>query len=425
MKLIFKNFKNFYLLTFYEKLLFLFPIVLILRPVVINIFLALISFIFIYEFFKKKFFFIFQEKWFLSFLLFIFYSVIRGFFSIDSILAMISAISLIKFLFFSLFIYLCISSAKNLHIIIKFWIIILILLCIDTLVQYYFLKDFFGFSNIGNRLTGPFGRHQIIGAYLSYISVPLFFYFFSNFKNFNNNKNFFLFFFYLLILMTIALTGERLALIIFVSSSLVIFFLNFRLKYFFYMIVLIFLALLTIYILSIPFKTRINEFYFTITNFTSSPWGYLYHSAYLVFKTDIFFGVGLKNYRFVCDNQIIDPLKKVAGIQFCSTHPHNLYLEILSESGIVGFLILFTTFSTFFYSIFNRIEELRGNKIFTEYKGLLYGSILILFIYFWPIKTSGRFFTTWNGSFFWFNLGIALLITKDNFKKNINKFCYN
>jgi len=43
--------------------------------------------------------------------------------------------------------------------------------------------------------------------------------------------------------------------------------------------------------------------------------------------------------------------------------------------------------------------------------------LLILLIYLWPIKTSGRFFTTWNGSFFWFNLGMALLITKDILKK--------
>jgi O-antigen ligase len=418
MKFILKNLKSFYFLTFYEKLLFLFPIVLILRPVVVNIFLILVSLIFVYEFLKKKYYFIFSEKWILFFLLFIFYSIVRGFFSMDPMTAVISGISLIKFLFFSLFIYLCIPSIKNLNVIIKFWIIILILLCIDTLIQYYFSKDLFGFTNIGNRLTGPFGRHQIVGAYLSYITVPLIFYFFSNFKNFNNNKKFFLYFFYLLLFITIALTGERLAFIIFLSSSIVIFFLNFRLKYFFYLFAIIIILLLSIYYLSASFNNRVYEFYFTIINIPVSPWGRLYQSAYLVFKTNIFFGVGLKNYPFVCDNQIIDPLKNITGIpQFCSTHPHHLYLEILSESGIVGLILLFTTFSNFFYLIFKRYKKLKTNKIVLEYKGLLYGNILILFIYFWPIKTSGRFFTTWNGSFFWFNLGLALLITKDVFRK--------
>jgi O-antigen ligase len=417
MKLILKNLKILSLLTFYEKLLFLFPLVLILRPVVINVFLILVSLIFIYEFIKKKYFFIFYEKWIFFFLLFIFYSIFRGFFSMYPNIAITSGISNIKFLFFSLFIYLCISSTKNLNTIIKFWIVILIFMCVDTLVQYYFFKDFFGFSNSGSRLTGPFGRHQIIGAYLSYISVPLIFYFFSNFKKINNSEKFYLYFFYFLLLTTIALTGERLALIIFLASSIVIFLFNLKLKHFFYTAALIFLFLLCTYFFSSSFNIRVNQFYLTIIDIPASSWGRLFRSAYLVFKTNIFFGVGLKNYRFVCDNQIIDTLQNLGGIPECSTHPHHFYLEILSESGIIGLILLFSFFISFFYFIFNKIKKLNHNSIFEQYKGLLYGNILILLIYLWPIKTSGRFFTTWNGSFFWFNLGMALLITKDILKK--------
>ena len=44
------------------------------------------------------------------------------------------------------------------------------------------------------------------------------------------------------------------------------------------------------------------------------------------------------------------------------------------------------------------------------------GSLVILLIYVWPIKTSGSFFTTFNGSFFWFNLGLAMLLI-NNFSK--------
>jgi hypothetical protein len=418
MKLILKNLKILSLLTFYEKLFFLFPLILILRSVVINAFLILISLIFVYEFFKKKYFFIFYEKWVFFFILFIFYSIFRGFFSMNPDIAVTSGISNIKFLFFSLFIYLCISNTKNLNTIIKFWIIILIFLCVDTLVQYYFSKDLFGFPKISVRLTGPFGRHQIIGAYLSYISVPLIFYFFSNFKKFNNSEKFYLYFFYFLLLVTISLTGERLALIIFLASSIVIFFINLKLKYFLYTIVLIFLFLLSIYFFSSSFNIRVNKFYLTIINISDSPWGYLYQSAYLVFKTNVFFGVGLKNYSFVCDNQIFDLLKiERNNVEYCSTHPHHFYLEILSESGIIGLILLFSSFMSFFYFIFNKIKKLNHNSVFEQYKGLLYGNILILLIYLWPIKTSGRFFTTWNGSFFWFNLGMALLITKDILKK--------
>ena len=417
----FKNSNNLTKLTIYEKLFLLFPVVLILRPVIINSFLILVIFILIFELFKKNYLNIIkQEKWIWFFLFFIFYSILRGFLAKDFVLAVTSSISLFKFLFFSLFIFLCIKNLKNLNFIIKFWVIILIFVCIDGLFQYFFLKDLFNFPKQGLRLTGPFGKHQIIGSYLSYISIPLMFYFFSRIGNFDFQKKFLLFLIYFLLFIIIAITGERLAFIIFLSGSLVIFFSFFRIKYFFFLFFLISCFILILYYYNSIFHQRINEFYFTIINFQNSGWGRLYHSGYLVFKSNILFGVGLKNYATVCDNEIIDPLKDVAGVNqhFCDTHPHHFYLEILSESGIIGFLLLMLTFGSFFSTIIHKINKLKNNSNYKEFKGLLYGNLFIFFIYFWPIKTSGRFFTTFNGSFFWFNLGMALLITKDFYKKN-------
>lgn len=417
-----KNFKNLAKLNFYEYLLLLFPIILILRSVVINIFLTLIIFFLIYELFKKKYFYIFkQETWIWFFLLFILYSASRGFLATDATLAVKSSISLIRFLAFSLFIFLCIPNLKNLNIIIKFWTIFLILLCADTLIQYFFLKNIFNFPiiEINHRLTGPFGTRPVIGAYLSYISIPVMFYFFSVIKNFNFNKKFLLLMILFLLFITISLTGERLALIIFLSGLFIIFFFNFSIRNFFCLSILVFFILLGLYYFSQPFNNRIYQFYLTINNFSDSPWFRLYQSSYLAFKSNIFFGVGLKNYPIFCNNMLIDPLLEIDK-QFlvCSTHPHHLYLEILSETGIIGLLLLLLTFGTFFSSIIKKIKKIKNYKTYTEYKGLLYGNIFILFIYLWPIKTSGRFFTTWNGSFFWFNLGIALLITRNFYKNN-------
>jgi O-antigen ligase len=222
-----------------------------------------------------------------------------------------------------------------------------------------------------------------------------------------------------LIFITIAISGERLAFITFLSSSIIIFFSFLNKKSFVLLSFLIFCIILILYYFNSYFHFRINELYYQIINFSNSGYGRLYQSSYLIFKSNLFFGVGLKNYATVCDHQLIDPLHGVPNIpQFCNTHPHNFYLEIFSESGIVGFLLLFFTFAFFFFSISNKIRKLKSSKFYLDYKGMLFGNILILLIYIWPIKTSGRFFTTWNGSFFWFNLGIILLITKDFIKKN-------
>ena len=186
-----KFFKKF---TFYEILLLISPLILILRPVVINFFCILLTSLFLYELVKKKYLDILKnETWIYFFLLFIIYNILRGFFAIDALLAVIKAISLFKFIGLTLFIFLCVPVTKNLNSIIKFWVILLILVCTDTLFQYFSGKDFFGFSNFGNRLTGPFGTEQIIGAYLAYVSIPVIAYYSSKIKNFNfNNKLFFL-----------------------------------------------------------------------------------------------------------------------------------------------------------------------------------------------------------------------------------------
>jgi O-antigen ligase len=130
-----------------------------------------------------------------------------------------------------------------------------------------------------------------------------------------------------------------------------------------------------------------------------------------LFKKNYTFGVGLKNYRVDCDNQV-DP-RPESPFQFCSTHPHNFYLEILSETGLIGFAIFIICF---FYFIKFVLNEIKNNVNFKKYSSIALGNALILFISLFPLKTSGSFFTTWNGSFFWFNLGVLLLMVKDEKK---------
>ena len=169
-----------------------------------------------------------------------------------------------------------------------------------------------------------------------------------------------------------------------------------------------------IYFNSPSFNSRVKDFNNILANFYDSSYGRLWESSYLLFEKNKIFGVGLKNYRVDCDNQI-DPRPQSIP-QFCSTHPHNFFLEILSETGLVGFSIFFIFFFYLIFYLKNRIRYLKSDLNFKKYSSLLYGNILILLIYVWPLKTSGSFFTTWNGSFFWLNLGIALLITKGKIK---------
>ena len=82
----------------------------------------------------------------------------------------------------------------------------------------------------------------------------------------------------------------------------------------------------------------------------------------------------------------------------CNTHPHNFALEILTEQGLVGFLIFFSFICFFFKRFF------RSNKIL-----LLYFSC-----YFIPFLPSGSYFASWDNVNFWFYL--SLYLNFDRFK---------
>ena len=66
-----------------------------------------------------------------------------------------------------------------------------------------------------------------------------------------------------------------------------------------------------------------------------------FSSATQIWQKNKYFGVGLKNFRYVCDEKKFDKFTQKKFL--CSTHPHNLYLEILSETGLIDlyfFLVL-------------------------------------------------------------------------------------
>jgi hypothetical protein len=402
-------------LSFYEWILFLFPFSQVLGSTYVNIFLIFTSFLFIYEIIKNKLFSKINLFWVYFYFFFILYNFIRGFFASDFIAAIESSFSQFRFLFFALFIYFFIKDKESIKTMMVGWLILVLFVCFDAFYQYFFLKDIFGYP-IGQgypsnsiRLSGPFGKRLVAGAFIAYASIPIISYYFSIFIKSTFQKKLFFSLIYLILLLTVALSGERLSFLIFIGASILIFcfFLDFK-KIFISILVLI-LFLTGIYFKNETFRIRINNLNYVISNFYESSYGRLYESSYLLFKKNYIFGVGFKNYRVDCDRQI-DPRPK-SIFQFCSTHPHNFYLEILTESGLMGLSIFVICFTSLFLFL---IDEIKKNKIiFKKYSSIAYGNAIILGIYFWPFKTSGSFFTTWNGSFFWFNLGVLLLMIKD------------
>lgn len=121
--------------------------------------------------------------------------------------------------------------------------------------------------------------------------------------------------------------------------------------------------------------------------------------------------MGNKNYRVETCNKV-NNLNSQQNKYICSTHPHNIYFEFLSEHGLVGtFILLF---------IFYRIIIKRFLNSYFEINYLVKGSFINLIIHFLPILPSGAFFTNYNLTIFIINLSIFYASSKNNVFK-INK----
>ena len=62
-------------------------------------------------------------------------------------------------------------------------------------------------------------------------------------------------------------------------------------------------------------------------------------SAIKMFKNNPIFGQGPKMYRIKCKEELF-----YNNELSCNTHPHNIVIQLLAETGLIGFAFYFTAF---------------------------------------------------------------------------------
>ena len=403
------------------KYLFLFiPISVIIGNLILNINIIIIDLIFIYLFFKQK---IKFNNLFIFFLiLFTFIILVNNFITLDNFLTAKASLGLLKYIiFFSALMYFF-EKFENKKLFFKYILFTVLFVSTDVLIQYIFGYDIFGISpsqTHGQRLSGPFGDELIAGAYLSkllFLGLIYMFYIKLN--------NLFIFSYILFLLIIILLTQERSAFIISLLSSF-LFFLFVKTKFKFKILLFLFASIILIFLIN--FDKNLKNKYLKLTilqlgfsqelhmrdtlaghkieTFWDSRYGAHFLTAHEIFKDNKYFGSGLKTFRIICGDPKYKNIKSAYVDKRCNTHPHNIYLEILSEGGLILFLIfVFTIIFIIFINLKNIFKK--------RFEDLNLINICIVVTLFFPIQTTGSFFSTFNGVFYW--IGLAVLFNNSN-----------
>lgn len=289
--------------------------------------------------------------------------------------------------------------------------IIFILVACDTLLQFYSGKDIFGYTKplvSYGRLSGPFGDELVVGSFLSKILFISILFFLINFKN----KLYDLIFIVVSIFI-IFLTKERSASIMSFLTMIIYIFL--RIKNLKFRMAAITSMILILY-LSITFIPNVKDRFQVIYNknytFLDTQWGAHFLTSFEIFKKYPIFGSGLRTFRFECGKDYTQSIPSKAKNIRCSTHPHNYYFEILSDlgvSGLVMFLYFLYKLSCTILNSFRRSSA--GDNIIV--------SVSLFFLFFWPLKTTGSIFSSWNSYFY--ILSLIIIFYQTNFIKYKDK----
>lgn len=406
---------------------------LVTGPFLPDLLLSCLSLWFIYHVFKNKIFYIFKNNFFYFFLAFCLVCIFSSLMSENIFLSFESSLFYFRIGIFCLLISYLIEKDKN---ILKYFYLTLIT-TFSLLIACAFIEYYFKLNVHPTRISSLFFDELILGSYLSRLLPLIIALFFIRQNKSSFEKNFFVLFL-VFTYFTIILSGERSAFFyVNLSMLFIIFFIRVNLKYFF-LFSSIFVITLTLFIISVKSNVTgenlINRFTHSIVLtmnlnavfdrdqeskkintqsqnleskedndqkintvdikddriilFTEGHES-LYITAFNMFLDRPIIGQGPKMFRIKCK----DP-NFAEGVSPCMTHPHNFYIQLLAETGLIGFSFLLFLFiyiifisAKYSYNLF-----FKRKKIYSNYQICLLACLLITV---WPIIPNGNFFNNY------------------------------
>jgi hypothetical protein len=422
------------LLTFNEILIVLLPLFFISGSFLTDLICTYLGiFFFIYSL-RKNDFHEYKNYIFFYFLLIYLYINFNSILSFNPVISFQTSIPYLRVILFIFAISFYLKNNNNLYKIFFYTFVFgLFLLFLDSTLQLFTGHNIFGQKKFfSSRISSFFGDKLIMGSYISRllpVIIGISFLIDLKKRNFIN-----------LTIVTISgvliiLSGERLSFFYYLIF-LLFFFLFFKKIIFQFLLIFSFLIGIIFYYNSSSID-RIIKFTYVQYKEANSIISYRHSlhflTAYQMFLDKKFFGHGLKSFRNLCDNEkytnIINKkinndydllleknLNRAYVGEFkngCNTHPHNIYLEFLSELGFVGFaLYAFIFFYVFFLLLKFLIYFFRNKTIHDNYiaSGFM---LLSIFTSMFPFVPSGSYFNNWLLIISYLPIGFYLSLLKN------------
>jgi len=323
---------------------------------------------------------------------------------------------------FGFIIWFCLEKKiLNLKVFYLILLFIILLFFFDGLFQYFLGSNIFGqVSPIKYRITSFFGDEAIMGSFI--FKIYLLFSFIDLLIRIKYQRIIY-FIVTLFSCILVVISGDRTPFYLIIIYFILISFLS-KTKSIYFWSIFIFLISSSVFILSNEvlknrlFKMTYSGFFTTLEKFDqdkidsklninikdnknlkyfiSDDHHAHFLSAKKIFLNNFLLGTGPNTFRVECRKK--DYFVKSNS---CSTHPHNFYLQIASETGIIG-LILFVL--VFIYSFF-RILKI---TIFGKEDLRLAIIYVYIFLIFFPLSPNGNFFNNWLSILNYLPLGFFL-----------------
>lgn len=401
--------------------MYLLPLVLLTGPFLPDFFICIVGILVTFLILREKKYAYFNNKYFIIFILFCTYLIIRSFFAKSIAISLEHSLFYFRFGLFAVAVWYLIENNK---IFIKNFSIFLLAAFIFALVdgyyQYFYEVNIFGFSWPGVRLSLPLNEKAILGGYLArlfplLLAVLIY--------TFDMKKFHVVLILFILILtdLLIFISGERTALgLLFLSTVFIVTFLSKYKKIRFFSFLVSILLMILIAVLTPSIKERNidktisqlsgsgNE---TIALFSNVHQSHI-HGAWKMFIDNPLVGQGPKMFRILCH----DVQFSNGDTNICSTHPHNLYIQLLGETGLIGLLFILILCFSIIKLILNHIVLFikKREYLMSDFQICL---IACLIMTLWPIIPSLNFFNNWMNVIFYLPVGF-LLYSLNNREKN-------